>query len=123
MWEVIFVLLLLLVSIPGVRADASVRSRSSSPPTVVSEEIPVLVSDEEEEADGTGSNAGRPGSGRARGTTSRVFDREIVSIEIGTWNIQSGRNGRLETALRALKMMGLDLALLTEVKLTDGIHT
>jgi len=42
---------------------------------------------------------------------------------IGTWNIQSGRNCRLETALRALGVVGVDLAFVTETKLMDGIYT
>ena len=46
-----------------------------------------------------------------------------TDIVIGTWNIQSGRNSRLETALRALGAVGVDLAFLTETKLTDGIYT
>jgi len=33
-----------------------------------------------------------------------------TEIVIGTWNIQSGRNCRLETALRALGVVGVDLA-------------
>ena len=46
-----------------------------------------------------------------------------VPISIATWNIQSGRNARLESALRALNKMDVDLAILTEAKLTNGIHT
>ena len=48
---------------------------------------------------------------------------DIDLISIATSNIQRGRNGCLETALRALDIMGLDLALLKETKLTNGIHT
>ena len=44
-------------------------------------------------------------------------------IRFGTYNIQSGRNGRLETCLRAMGQMGLDWGILTETKLTGGIHT
>ena len=40
-----------------------------------------------------------------------------------TYNIQSGRNGRLEMALRAMQQMNLDIGILTETKLTRGIHT
>jgi hypothetical protein len=46
-----------------------------------------------------------------------------VSISIGTYNIQSGRAGRLETVLRALQQMNMDIGILTETKLTQGIHT
>ena len=44
-------------------------------------------------------------------------------INIATYNIRSGRNGRLETALRAMEQMNVDLGILTEAKLTDGIYT
>lgn len=46
-----------------------------------------------------------------------------VSISIGAYNINNGRAGRLEGALRALRQMNLDVGFLTETKLTDGIHT
>ena len=51
---------------------------------------------------------------------SKPTNKEIV---IGTWNIQSGRSTRLETALRALSIVGVELCFLTETKLTNGIHT
>ena len=51
---------------------------------------------------------------------SKPTNKEIV---IGTWNIQSGRSTRLETALQALSIVGVDLCFLTETKLTNGIHT
>lgn len=44
-------------------------------------------------------------------------------INIATYNIRSGRNGRLEIALRAMEQMNVDLGILTEAKLTDGIYT
>lgn len=44
-------------------------------------------------------------------------------IRLATYNICSGRNGRLETALRAMGQMKVDLGILTEAKLTDGIYT
>ena len=53
-------------------------------------------------------------------TESEPATTELV---IGTWNIQSGRNTRLETALRALGKVGVDLCFLTETKLTEGIYT
>lgn len=46
-----------------------------------------------------------------------------VPITIATYNICSGRKGRLELALRAAAQMNLDLGILTETKLTDGIYT
>ena len=47
----------------------------------------------------------------------------VDRINIATYNIRSGRNGRLETALRAMEQMKVDLGILTEAKLTDGIYT
>ena len=46
-----------------------------------------------------------------------------TKITVVTYNIQSGRNGRLESALRAMDQMNVDLGLFTEAKLTDGIYT
>jgi len=46
-----------------------------------------------------------------------------VPITIATYNICSGRAGRLELALRAADQMNLDLGILTETKLTDGVYT
>ena len=53
-------------------------------------------------------------------TEPKPTNKEIV---IGTWHIQSGRSTRLETALRALSIVGVDLCFLTKTKLTNGIHT
>jgi hypothetical protein len=44
-------------------------------------------------------------------------------IKIATCNIQSGRNSQLEMALRALRLINVDLCFLTEAKLMDGIST
>ena len=43
-------------------------------------------------------------------------------VDVATWNIRSGCNGGLESALRAMKALSVDICLLTEAKLTDGIH-
>jgi endonuclease/exonuclease/phosphatase family metal-dependent hydrolase len=43
-------------------------------------------------------------------------------IRIATYNIRSGRNSRLEMALRAMRQMNVDLGVLTKARLT-GIHT
>ena len=51
---------------------------------------------------------------------SEPFNKELV---IGTWNIQTGKNTRLETALWALSIVGVDLCFRTETKLTNGIYT
>ena len=53
-------------------------------------------------------------------TESEPTNKELV---IGTWNILSGRNTHLETTLRALSKVGVDICFLTETKLTDGIYT
>ena len=45
------------------------------------------------------------------------------AFKLATWNIRSGRNGGLESALRALDALEVDIALLTETKLTKGIYT
>ena len=47
-----------------------------------------------------------------------------MKLVIRTWNIQSGRNACLETALQvlwALGKVGVDLCFLTETKLTEDI--
>lgn len=44
-------------------------------------------------------------------------------IKVATYNIKNGRNGRVESVLRALDQMNLDLALITETKLTDDKYT
>ena len=41
-------------------------------------------------------------------------------IKIASFNIISGRQTRLEMALRAMHMMNIDLGFLQETKLTDG---
>ena len=51
---------------------------------------------------------------------SKPTKKDLV---IGTWNIQSGRSTRLDTALRALSIVGVDLLFLTETKLTNGVYT
>ena len=53
---------------------------------------------------------GRPTSGK-------------VPIRFGTYNICNGRNGRLEAALRGMSQANMDLGILQEKKLTDGIYT
>jgi hypothetical protein len=42
------------------------------------------------------------------------------SIVIASFNIQSGCNGGLEGALRAMDQMGVDISFLLETKLTGG---
>ena len=42
---------------------------------------------------------------------------------VASYNIQSGRNGGLESALQAMKRMGVDCGILLETKLTNGVYT
>ena len=52
---------------------------------------------------------------------SRTDGRGTFSL--ATWNIRSGRKNGLETALRAMRSMGVDIGFLQETKLTGGIYT
>jgi hypothetical protein len=45
------------------------------------------------------------------------------SIALALFNIQSGRNGGLAAALRAMDQLGVDIGFLLETKLTGGINT
>jgi len=59
---------------------------------------------------------------------SHPFSRP-EQIRLACYNIQSGRQGRLESALRAsyalyaMDQMNVDVGILTEAKLTEGIYT
>ena len=55
-------------------------------------------------------STGRPTSGK-------------VPIIFGTYNICNGRNCGLEAALRGMSQANMDLGILQETKLTDGIYT
>ena len=46
-----------------------------------------------------------------------------VPIRFGTYNISNGRNGRLEAALRGMSQANMNLGILQERKMTDGIYT
>ena len=46
-----------------------------------------------------------------------------VPIRFGTYIIRNGRNGGLEGALRGVSHANMDLVILQETKLTDGIYT
>ena len=56
------------------------------------------------------NHTGRPKSGK-------------VLIIFGTYNICNGRNGGLEAALRGMSQANMDLGILQETKLTEGIYT
>ena len=46
-----------------------------------------------------------------------------MPIRFGSYNIRNGRKGGLEAALRGVSQANMDLGLLQETKLTDGIYT
>ena len=46
-----------------------------------------------------------------------------VPIRFGTYNIRNRRNGGVEAALRGMSQANMDLGILQETKLTDGIYT
>ena len=46
-----------------------------------------------------------------------------VTIRFGTYNIRNGRKGGLEAALRGMFQANMDLGILQETKVTDGVYT
>ena len=46
-----------------------------------------------------------------------------VSIRFGTYNIRNGRKGGSEAALWGMSQANMDLGILQETKLTDGVYT
>ena len=48
---------------------------------------------------------------------------EEVPIKFGTYNIRNGRNGGLEVALRGMEQANLDMGILQDTKITDGVST
>ena len=56
------------------------------------------------------NRTGRPTSGK-------------VPIRLGTSNSRNGCNGGLEAALQGMSKANMDLGILQETKLTDGIYT
>ena len=55
---------------------------------------------------------------RNRGSTE-----EEVPIKFVTYNIRNGRNGGLEASLRGMEQANLDMGILQETKITDGVYT
>ena len=45
------------------------------------------------------------------------------TFRLATYNVRSGRNGGLESALRAMDSLGVDIGLFQETKLTGDIYT
>ena len=46
-----------------------------------------------------------------------------VPIRFGTYTIRHGRKGGLESALRGMSQANMDLGILQETKITDGVYT
>ena len=46
-----------------------------------------------------------------------------MPIRFGTYNIRNGRKGGLEAALWGMSQANMDLGILQETKLTDGVYT
>ena len=46
-----------------------------------------------------------------------------MPIKFGTYNIRNGRNGGLEAALRGMDQANMDLGVMQETNITDGIYT
>ena len=47
---------------------------------------------------------------------------EDGTFRIGTYNILTGQGGGIQSALRAVEAMGIDVGVFQETKLTGGIH-
>ena len=46
-----------------------------------------------------------------------------VPIRFGTYSIRNGRKGGLESALRGMSQANMDLGILQETKITNGVYT
>ena len=46
-----------------------------------------------------------------------------VPIRFGTYNIRNGRKGGLESALRGVSQANMDLGILQETKIANGVYT
>ena len=54
---------------------------------------------------------------------NRGSTEEEVPIKSGTYNIRNGRNGGLETAIRGMEQANLDMGIMQDTKITDGVYT
>ena len=54
--------------------------------------------------------------------TRRPTDR-TVPIRFGTYNNCNGRTGGFESALRGISQANMDLGILQETKITNGVYT
>ena len=53
---------------------------------------------------------------------NRGYTEEEVPIKFGTYNIRNGSNGGLEAALRGMEQSNMDLGVMQETKITDGVY-
>jgi hypothetical protein len=60
-------------------------------------------------------------SGNDLSTESPGDHTKGTVLKIGTLNVQHAGNAKLETAARCLEQMRMDVAVLTETKLTDNL--
>jgi hypothetical protein len=60
---------------------------------------------------------------RSNDVDKRREDGGSATIIVGTFNIRNGRVWNLESALRAMGGVDMDIVLFTETKLTGGRHT
>ena len=51
------------------------------------------------------------------------MDKTWTPIQFGSYNIQKGRNRGLESAMRGVSQANLDLGVLQETNITDGVYT
>ena len=49
--------------------------------------------------------------------------RGTVLIRFSTYNIRNGRNGELESTLRVMSQVNMDLGIFQETKITDNFFT
>ena len=72
-----------------------------------------------------GQNEYKRGGGQIRKRDRRVVRGSVEArgISIDRINIISGRAGGLEATLRSLRRGNIDVDVLQDTKLTDGIHT
>ena len=55
--------------------------------------------------------------------STKISTRGRVPIRFGTYNIRNKCNGGLESALRGMSQVKIDLGIFQETKVTDGIYT
>ena len=71
-----------------------------------------------------GGGGGGKKKNRWWGALKRSKDptEEEVPIKFGTYNIRNGQNRGLEAALRGMEQANLDMGILQETKITDGVY-